>query len=94
MPETEAQRKEEQRRFPKGSYPLDDVAKANGVDARTMKRLAQRGLIRTIMIGGQVRVPETEANRIAVEGVPLPDRDPLVRERDQGGRYSKAEAGA
>lgn len=47
---------------------LKDVAKAGGVSYRTVHRYAKLGRIKTVRLGGSVRVPRKELERILRRG--------------------------
>jgi excisionase family DNA binding protein len=47
---------------------LKEVAKAGGISYRTVHRYAKLGRIKTVRLGGSVRVPRKEVERILTRG--------------------------
>jgi len=67
-----------------------ELSRESGLSIWTYRRLADRGLIRTINIGARRLVPMEECERIRTEGVGTPRR----RTRGQGQRIAAVEATA
>ena len=52
----------------KEMWKLQDLAKETGISYRTLHRAAKEGRIKIVRLGGSIRVPRKERERIIAKG--------------------------
>ena len=56
---------------PEKLWSLKEVATLTGLHVKTLERLRNQGLIKTVQIGKSVRMPQSAVYKLTVQGAPI-----------------------
>jgi len=64
------------------SFSIQEVADSHGLQARTIRRMVERGELRVMRFGASIRIPKREIERLERRG---PGLDAAGARRERGG---------